>query len=1319
MKKYIKKIALPGLMILGAVSLSEARVQITTDSIKGRVTIVNNTPLTAAIAGWRFLTDAPITKTPVGIGTVIGSNVKYDSKNYHQLFLTKGAGNPGLLTSKKDLFSDYPWPTTGIPNCSFPGAGSDMSKDGNCEALISTGSCNEPLAYNDADAIELVDLPAIMGSPEYYDENHRYLDSLGLNGGKYSGGWIDTYYGQTQFIFAIPEGTVNLNQVDKFDETKLSTLGWMAPAMIQEIFNGDNQWMFAIGFKETNHGLTHHIKETNKAGNYSPFHVEGPTFVDRALSYVKYYPYHSCFTKSVAGTPVDATVAVTNCGFADIYDIAAKYNGDNSTTTDEPFIVNQWISSWLTWDVNYAILANLNTIEFARIIGEAKEKRTGICAMAPIYNVGYWGAGKSVIGTFQGADAVINNPKACNMFPMGNNNYRDDVLMAVGFITEANKKSLVDPSVKIVDRFITKKEVKQFYFGASEEICPADAEYTNPNGGSVKGGMMMHFKLGKEKCNEMWKTVEAGFDIQAKKWGGDKISLRYDWLTNLRLGKFYIDKTRPNINASIGDAALIIAENQGNGTLPDGSVLDRNFPFIEIDPVVVPLDDGGYEFTVEVLDNTAAEDKGVKNLLWTANDDWSGFTSKGVVRILPADASIEVSPTATYKLTISKATFDSWNGETRSIWFRGIDGCGNSVTNRALIKGVTLPTLKSAEITSSIPDGKGRKVDVILDPDDDADLKWDKISEVVTTWPNSTDSIKVNYTITGSVLSFEFDAPVAGSGSGDVIVKWSNGITIQVGIVDRVGPVINSAYYLGDKKEELVLSFSEKINGLTDQSLKELIRNVETGQGITVDTVISKGASLIFVVNKDNPVVEGDSIHILVSSVDESIIVDLAGNYAHPKNYGVRVIEYTGPALLEKEGNFFAEKDVNGILDLIQLRFNRGIDAGSASQMTLTFKWKDSTGVIRDYSVKKFEIDPQDAQNIIVDLTNPETFEASDLGKLAPFTTSFDITKQGWGTVELSQPLPGEGDTVQTPTMEDRMEPVIEKAVLRSNSSPESRPTKLELIISEPIDFKSLKSEKALFNYQSEGAEKSLPQASVEWVEDRRMLRIVFDPEMEKPNISDSVKILSDAINDGLVQDVNGNFATIHNPLVPIEGKQVIQFLGPKLVSLDESKLEGDVFDTIMFLDRTESLDSVVRADGIQGLGFSFTFKDSVDADRGAIKVSYDLNIYDIQGQFVAKVRGDFGCKDIEENRPNGTLARACSPELIGSSRKITAFIPWNARSTNKRLVGSGVYILKATASINKTVASKSTTIYGTSEFDGKIGIVRAGLAPKSVTVEY
>ena len=140
----------------------------------------------------------------------------------------------------------------------------------------------------------------------------------------------------------------------------------------------------------------------------------------------------------------------------------------------------------------------------------------------------------------------------------------------------------------------------------------------------MKGGLMMHFKISEEEARAMWSEVEQAFNMQAQKWGGNKISLRYDWLSNLRVAKKYLDRSRGRWRLNEATRDWIKNRSKGDKDV-SGRNLDTQYPFFNL---LALQDDGGLTLHVSTRDSRQ-HDRGIARVEWTFNDDWTNFSPQG------------------------------------------------------------------------------------------------------------------------------------------------------------------------------------------------------------------------------------------------------------------------------------------------------------------------------------------------------------------------------------------------------------------------------------------------------------------------------------------------------------------------------------------------------------------------------------------------------------------------------------------------------------------------------------------------------------------
>jgi hypothetical protein len=426
----------------------------------------------------------------------------------------------------------------------------------------------------------------------------------------------------------------------------------------------------------------------------------------------------------------------------------------------------------------------------------------------------------------------------------------------------------------------------------------------------------------------------------------------------------------------------------------------------------------------------------------------------------------------------------------------------------------------------------------------------------------------------------------------------------------------------------------------------------------------------------------------------------------HPSNVKIPIFLDKGPVpLAEGAAHGWFDRNGDGTMDEAVVYFGRDIDAGKLADMSFSMAWKNDANKVITFTKTGLDVS--------VDLSKV-TVSFGDDDNIAPYMTELPTTaaRSPWGTMQVTQP--GENDVPQVDDvpMQDKMGPVLKSATMRQTSNPQVNPDILTLEFSEVLEQSdAVKGEQ--FQFNMEDVERVVSYSDeVEWKSEGYRLSLLFEPEHElRPVIGDSVRILPGDLS-GAVVDVAKNTSHIDNVYQLIDGRQIVKFFGPKLVSTP-AKSSGQVFsDTILVFDKGENADSLIAEKGLMGIGFEFSFNDrdlSVE-NRKASSLNFTIDIFDNLGQFVASTKQNLPCDSIKLKKDNAgsdrltRLNQLCDPEWFPSSRAIKVFVPWNMRSSSKETtVGSGMYILKATAGISRP----GKTLLRTTEHSRTIGVLR------------
>lgn len=1257
---------LPFVMITALVAAMavSAGVDVTFDSANKKFITKNNTPIMIKLGGVRFETQGKANQDIVNNWQITGqSEYNEPGRRWYDIYLS------GQWQSRVsgDEFEIDGWKLID----------SDLPK--NPEPLMKIGTCSEPAAYEDAEPYTLEQLAEVMKNPLYYSSTYRYIDSLGAKGGPFSGGWIDTWAGETQFQFAIPETTWTLHSTPTRFETVNTGAGpylWMALSGYQELFGGDAQWLAAVGMQETCLLVDREYLGINDGTGYTPFEVETPTWISRMGGYVKYFPHQQCVQEST-----DGSLIPENCGYptgmealAGYDSVSAIYLGPTNgpSHTEKPWIVNEVFASGLVWWYNYDIMSAATNLGFREVLLNAREggdPHIGICIMAVTYNRGINSGNPDLLKPKADGgrlEDILNNPQACdNVLASGFGNYTAVVRGSTKILVDASKRAYTDPRVKLIERDITLEQVKGFYFGEGGDIETYVAVLNGAHVSAMKGGLMMHFKISEEEARAMWSEVEQAFNMQAQKWGGNKISLRYDWLSNLRVAKKYLDRSRGQVG---GYEATDWIKNRSKGDKDvSGRNLDTQYPFFNL---LALQDDGGLTLHVSTRDSRQ-HDRGIARVEWTFNDDWTNFSPQGAT--WTTGSALE----ADYEIHLSNDILGRRLEEGGEVYVRVADSCGNAVVASAPIQGMKLPKITDAFILDTDGDGHGDRIVVMTSEDDDVTLHLSDATGLRYSWPTA-DNLLAGDRALIKKGSFNIDDKNLKGGAADglggrVEISWGS-TTIRKTVRDSVGPVIRYASIQERYPKVLYINFSENITPISDVALQYLEIG-GTAVSITAVEEVDKIWKFTLSEALDLGRVEKmlDSVRIVPGAIKDAL-----GNGAVSNNIKVPIVLDKGPLEIADEGFRYLDQNIDGTMDRIELKFKQPA-IGRTGTMTLTYRWPvvERTTTSTRYTVKEFKIS---GDKLAVDDQDPTivTYDASG-DSLRQNATWFDLNRDGWGKATILQKslTPAIPDRTDELPMVDAMGPIAVAARYGETSYPDKRPDTLAVDFSEPIDTAATELFSSRLYLTKSGVlgeeRKAHELPNVKKRYRNQTLSVYFEPQMtERPGIGDSLKIAYGKEEEGLIQDLAGNRAHPFNPWVLIDGKLRVQISAGDLFVMDGS--EGIPKDTVLFFGSTYNLDSLtsIRA----GIGFTISFLDSGDVKRDKQFFNYEMSIFSNLGGFVRKIAGVFSCKDLEASG-NRYLANACDPARYAASQKVKVFVPWDYRSQKGQLVGSGAYIYK------------------------------------------
>jgi len=722
---------------------------------------------------------------------------------------------------------------------------SKLAPKGEVQLLLKTGAPGIPDDPQDYPPITSIDdLRKEVAKPDFYNQNYKYsnYDSLGSNGGKYSGGFMDTYIGQTQLHFAIPKGQFVVNG------TNVTAMGgdnakqyYMALGIGQEFLRVDAQWMFAMGAKETFSGTdqTPWATDVTSSGNYTNWHVESPTMLDRALGYSQFFPKYAA-RLSAARDVTSSGIGIPE--FANYY--VGGYNGQTSPRT-----INGLFVSALVQYVNYDVFAQASDICWKYALEKSSEcgdPYMGLAAMVAAYNLGQWGQ----IGTVKGllnnnsVDGVACDKNARNRFATGNNNYRTEIINVAQKLIDASRdfEKGNGANSELIDFKITLDQLREMFFGAGGTVAKQG-----------DGGILIFYydpDAGKDVSairQKIWNTLGEAFDVlkgKAPSADANTISYRYDFLSAIRTVKSELPYERRF--KQTGDASTLIPQNSATGCAKEsGGVVDEKYPFID-DLKIIPNED------VCAVEVKMRDDNFCSKVQWTIDYDWATWNTAVMVENAPAK-------TNNFKFEIPKSMADGFrnrgDGSGEYVWVIAEDASGNSVVKKAKISFIKLfqrPEPKWAAVFDTTGDGypdiiKAQIIRNDLGSFTNAQYSWK--------W-NSSKGVITNSAINpvGNDFSVKIDLPKEGAGSGWLYMEYDSldekgnktttRIKDSVALVDSCGPAIKNAdfypYEINNpsKPDTLIVEFTEKITGVEAGGVLLIFAEDEKGTNPLYATVI-------------------------------------------------------------------------------------------------------------------------------------------------------------------------------------------------------------------------------------------------------------------------------------------------------------------------------------------------------------------------------------------------------------------------------------------------------------------------------------------------
>jgi len=981
--------------------------------------------------------------------------------------------------------------------------------------LLRTGAPGIPDDPTDADPLTLSQLDSVSNVASFYSPSYRYsyTDSLGVNGGKYSGGFIDTWYNraagkaETQIQFPIPAASFTVNGTSvNFVPTGMNQY-WMSLAVGQEYLHADMQWMAAQGAKETGIGTSFPVAATNQAGVYGFWQIENATGLDRALSYPGFFPKYS----AQLARALDVTTSGIN---SDAFMTYYTRGTLGQTPVNSALILNSCLMSIISQYVNYYICACATDICWMNSLAIAVDPYMGVSYMAVMYNVGQWSTIGNVVALLNPNvyQQTCANPTARTLMGTGNMNYVPDILNVVQTEVNASRQfEKNNANLTLVDFQITERSLWDMFFGDNGTVTAQG-----------NGGLLLHYydpAAGNFTAvrQQIWNTLDTAFNRlkgRAPTASATTISFRYDFLAVLRTvkDKFpFLRQKQPNS----GDAATLIPAYSGHyGACSGTGASDETYPYLGTSSNVNGVGDMAVYDTV--TDETLA-----KSVKWTLDYNW----------VIWNDAVARDTSNPKRKIfsfTALKADIDNYrlqpDGQSgHFVWIMASDASGNSIFKKIAVAGNRYPNLDSAIIQDVNGDGLGDKITAFLTRSAaDSSDQIGSFSNFRYSWPlqapPGTPVLVGNAAVTaiGNTLVYSTLPASPGAGLGTVLVTYPSKPDISAGLLDRIGPALTTATSKTSQgataPDTLLVAVTEPIRNLIAAGAAYLNFKkfgTTTKTPVASTSVVKQGAtgaSWVFIF-PTGTLAAWDSVDFVTTP---GLILDTVGNPPLDINRMVRI---------QKQGDRFPTLDSAIIQDV------NGDGIGDKITVFLTLSTADSADPIDSFRVFQYSW-PQQTPLVPI---------AKNLVMTSGSTLIYSNVPAGPGAGLGSVALDYKSGSGLTTNLLDRIGPAVTSASSKATKNATVQDT-LTVTPSEPIQNLGTINT-AYLNFKKAGTTTKTPVASISVVNSGNSITWVFILPGGTIAAYDSVNF---ATASGLVLDAVENPPLDINRMVAIQKQSLV-----------------------------------------------------------------------------------------------------------------------------------------------------------------------------------
>lgn len=781
------------------------------------------------------------------------------------------------------------------------------------ELLLKTGSAGKVDDPITADPIDTSDIDSLIKTPNFYNEDYRYIDTLGAHGGLYSGGIMDTWLGETQVICHFSDETWNIHGTEQVSFNLSATGGdplyWMSVIMGQEYFHCDMQWMLGKGAQETGAG-TGSYNGTNAEGAFGPWEVETGTGKSREQAYPYFFE--------------NGTIK----GFWE--DASSPLNSAN--------VVNGYIYSIVCVRYMYDLWNYATDACWKEILVNSASRYYALSILLGGYNNGI-GDAQSVLKEFWHVDSYknyVNDPDAhMAVEAKMAKSYVPGVIGGVKNLEKGSKAAFADNSLELIDMELSLNDIQRFFYGdGGDHTTQGD------------GGLLAHFDVDRDAFNILIETAFNKLKGRAPSTQGkDAISLRYDFLTLLRVVKrdFQITWTRPTGPGEWTNAVKQQSQKGGCDTLE----VDTEYPYGEIS--------GNPDFTTDfIVDIHGWDNQGVKEVCWTTDPSWSSWKKATYTSGSGADQI--------FTITIDRDAIKQQFGDnTGTYWYMVTDESGNSVIKSDIIKG---NPIKYAAAFDYNGDGytDSLKVAIVKGALDPSETVKD-FSALDYAWPDQSPLTDVgsNYLINDSLIMLHSLSSDSGAGLGLASIRYptmTEAATKE--ILDSVGPAITYAsLFEGVSEDSLLIVPSEKVSNTGSKNYNYLyfIKGTDETKESSKEVITLSDDTLLFLFDK-NRITDKDSVRFTYDSElrDKAGIAPQSNNIRIPikKNGALEPVLDSAQAL---------DTTGDGMADAITLYLTPSTYSGAitiGNYKDIKYAWPGKSPLLSPDDVKK------DGNNLII-----------------------------------------------------------------------------------------------------------------------------------------------------------------------------------------------------------------------------------------------------------------------------------------------------------------------------------------------------------------